>query len=126
MNNVSLSGRLTKDIELNKTQGGKYYTRFCLAVKRRVKSGEHPQSDFIDCVAWEKTAEILAKYCNKGDQINVSGRIQTNAFEKDGEKRKSTDVIVSEIDLLGTVGGGKEEKAQDDQVEQAEPLPFEI
>ena len=127
MNNCTFSGRLTKDPELLKSQEGKYYTRFCLAVKRRVKDNNHPQSDFIDCIAFEKTAEIISQYCKKGSQIGVIGRMQTNSYDKDGEKRKSFDLIVNEVDLIG---GGKETKAQEEpapqEPQELEPLPFEI
>lgn len=124
MNNCSFFGRLTREPELSTSQEGKYYTRFCLAVKRRSKDNNHPQSDFIDCIAFDKLAEIINEYCSKGDQIGVIGRMQTSSYDKDGEKRKSFDLIVSEVDL---VGGGKETKAQEPQKEQdPEPLPFEI
>ena len=127
MNNCSFSGRITKDPELKTAESGKKYVRFCLAVKRRVKSGEHPQSDFIDCLAWEKTAEIMVKYCKKGDLVGITGRLQTNPYEKDGEKRKSIDVIVNEIDFLG---GNKPSEQNDsnpsEQIADEGELPFEV
>ena len=112
MNNCTFNGRLTKDPELKTTQRGKKYTRFCLAVKRRVKSGDHPQSDFIDCIAWDKTAEIITQYCSKGSQLGVVGRLQTNVYENNGEKRKSFDIVVLDVDLIG---GGKSSSSQTEE-----------
>ena len=100
MNNCSFSGRLTKDPEIKATEGGTVYLKFCLAVKRLVKSGEHPQSDFIDCVAWNRAAEIINSYCKKGSILGVTGRLQTGTYEKNGEKRKTCEVVVNDVDLL--------------------------
>jgi single-strand DNA-binding protein len=102
MNNCNFIGRLTKDPELKATKSGKSVTSFCIAVNRRVKSGEQAQADYIDCVAWDKTAEIICKYFSKGSPIGLNGRLQTRTYEKDGEKRKVTELMVNEFDFVGS------------------------
>ena len=101
MNNVSLIGRLTKDLELKATQNGKMFTNFTLAVNRiGTKDGEQ-QADFINCTAWNKTAETLNNYTSKGTQIGIQGRIQTRSYEdKSGKKVYLTEVMVERLDLL--------------------------
>ncbi|MBR7928237.1 single-stranded DNA-binding protein [Aerococcaceae bacterium zg-ZUI334] len=102
MNNVQLIGRLTKDIELRYTQSGLAKANFTLAVNRSVKNqnGER-EADFIQCQAWRKIAEVLAKYTSKGSQIGVVGRIQTHNYEnQQGQRVYVTQVVVSEIHFL--------------------------
>lgn len=96
MNNTQLIGRLTKEVEVNVTPQDKKVANFTLAVN---KYGEG--ADFIQCVAWEKTAEVLEKYTKKGSQIGVTGRIQTRDYDhKDGYKVYVTEVVVNTVDLL--------------------------
>jgi single-strand DNA-binding protein len=91
MNNVVLMGRLTKDLELQ-TSGDKSYLRFTLAVNRKFKKHE---ADFVDCVAFGKTAEIMAQYLSKGKQIAVEGRLEVSKYKKsDGADGYATNVIV--------------------------------
>lgn len=101
MNNVSLTGRTTDYIEVRYTQSQKAVTRFTLAVNRDVKKDDGTrEADFITCVAWGKTAELLGKYVQKGDRIGVVGRIQTGSYEKDGRKIYTTEVIVEKLEFL--------------------------
>lgn len=96
MNSVCLIGRLTKDIELNKTPTGKTVTRFNLAV-RRTKD----VTDFISCEAWGKTAEFLEQYTSKGIQIGINGSIQVDTFQtRDGKTAYATKVRVGTCYLL--------------------------
>lgn len=97
MNNVQLIGNLTKDIELRKTQNGKSVVNFTLAVARTFNREE---TDFIQCQAWEKTADLLSQYCHKGSKIGVTGQIQTGSYEKNGQTVYTTTVRVNNIDLL--------------------------
>ena len=98
MNKVVLIGRVTKDIEVRKTNSGKSFTRFTLAVNRR---GKDAGANFITCVAWEKIADVLGAYVKKGNQIGISGRIETGKYEdRDGKTVFTTDVMVEELDLL--------------------------
>jgi single-strand DNA-binding protein len=57
--------------------------------------------DFINCIAWEKTAEIIGEYCSKGNRIAIVGRIQTGSYDKDGTKVYTTDIIINSVQLLG-------------------------
>lgn len=97
MNNVQLIGNLTKDIELRKTADGKSVVNFTLAVARTY---DREKTDFIQCQAWEKTADLLSQYCYKGFKIGVTGQIQTGSYDKNGQTVYTTTVRVSNIDLL--------------------------
>lgn len=97
MNNVQLIGNLTKDIELRKTQSGKSVVNFTLAVARTFNREE---TDFIQCQAWGKTADILHQYCHKGSKIGLSGSIETDSYEKNGQRVYTTTVIANNIELL--------------------------
>lgn len=97
MNNVQLIGNLTKDIELRKTQSGKSVVNFTLAVARTFNREE---TDFIQCQAWGKTADILHQYCRKGFKIGLSGNIETGSYDKNGQRVYTTTVISNNIELL--------------------------
>ena len=91
-------GRLTKDPELSYTQtSSKAVCKFTLAVDRRMS--KEKETDFINCVAWEKTAEFIAKYFSKGSKIAVVGSIQTRTYEKDDHTVYVTEVIVHEAEF---------------------------
>lgn len=90
INNVVLTGRLTKDIELRRTTSGKTCTSFTLAVNRNKQ-----ETDFINCVAWNQEAESLEKYTKKGSLIGIEGRIQTRSYDDiNGKKVYITEVLV--------------------------------
>jgi len=93
MNKVVLLGRLTKDPELRFAAGsGTGVSRFTIAVNRQFKKNE---TDFINCVAFGKTAETISQYFTKGKQIAVSGSVRTGSYDaQDGTKRYTTDVAV--------------------------------
>lgn len=95
MNRVVLVGRICNDTELRES-GQNKYIRFNVAVNRRVaKEDGTRDADFISCVAWNKTAEVINQYFKKGSLIALEGRIQTGSYEKEnGEKVYTTDVIV--------------------------------
>lgn len=96
INTVVLTGRLTKDIELRRTTSGKTCTSFTLAVNRN-----REETDFINCVAWDKVAELLERYTHKGSQIGVEGRIQTRNYDdRNGKKVYVTEVLVNSISFL--------------------------
>lgn len=101
MNSVILIGRLTKDPETRYTTGDNQMAvcRFTLAVDR---IGKDKGADFIGCVAFGKTAEVIGKYMSKGRQMAVNGHIQTGSYEKDGQKRYTTDVIVDRMEFVGS------------------------
>lgn len=97
MNNVSLIGRLTKDVEERRTQSGTPVVSFTLAVDRRKKDDG---ADFINCIAWDKAAETIAKYVHKGDLFGVTGYIQTRNYEKDGRMNYVTEVVTTSFQFL--------------------------
>jgi len=100
MNNVSLIGRLTNTPELKNTQSGTGYTRFSIAVDRRVKQGEEKQADFIDIVAWSKTAEFICKYFTKGKRIALNGSIRTGSYTaQDGTKKRTFEVWCDNVEF---------------------------
>lgn len=115
MNNVSLLGRLTRDPELRYTPNGAAVVRFTLAVDRRLskerraqaEANNQPTADFISCTAWNKTAELIANYMRKGSQLAVEGRIQTGSYEKDGRTIYTTDVIVNNMDFVGSASDNR-------------------
>lgn len=96
INKVILMGRITKDPELRYTNTNKSVCSFTVAVESGY--GDSKKTDFINCIAWNKAAELLAKYFTKGMMIIVSGRISTRTWEgKDGRKNYVTEVLANEI-----------------------------
>ena len=109
MNKVMLIGRLTKDPELNfAANSGTAVGRFTIAVTRQFKKEE---TDFINCIAFGKTGEIIAQYLTKGSPIAVTGNIRTGSYDaKDGTKRYTTDVVVESFDFIGGNANRSEER----------------
>lgn len=98
-------GRLTRDPEVRYTQTDNVQvTNFTLAVNRRfVKQGEERQADFINIVAWNKTAEFISKYFKKGQQVGIIGRLQTRNWEDEqGQKHYATEVVAEETYFADT------------------------
>lgn len=106
MNKVVLLGRLTAKPELRYTPSNMGYTRFSVAVNRRVSRQDGTrETDFINCVAWGKTAETIARYFDKGNQICIDGSIRTGSYTaQDGTKRYTTDVNVDNFDFVDKKG----------------------
>ena len=102
MNNINLTGRLTRDPELRYSQSGTAIAAFSLAVPRQFN---RDTTDFIDCIAFGKTAEIVAQHLNKGSQIGVTGSLQIESYtKKDGSKAKAAKVKVDSFDFLSAKG----------------------
>lgn len=99
MNKVVLLGRLVRDPETRYTQGNNTAVcSFSLAVNRRFKQEGQPDADFINIVAWNKTAEFCSKYFVKGQQVAICGHIQTRNYDdKDGKKVYVTEVVAEEV-----------------------------
>lgn len=109
MNKAILIGRLTRDPEMRTTTSGTNTTTFTVAVSRTYtnQNGER-ETDFINCIAWRKQAENIAKYCQKGSQVAVEGRIQTRSYDaQDGTKRYVTEVIADNVTFLGSRGNSE-------------------
>ena len=101
INNVVLVGRIVKELDLKYTQSGKAVARFNLAVNRDFKDANgDSQADFPSCQVWGKTAEVMADNLRKGSLIDVTGRIQTGSYEKDGQRIYTTDVVVEKFHFL--------------------------
>ncbi|MGL4392724.1 MAG: single-stranded DNA-binding protein [Fusobacteriaceae bacterium] len=109
MNVVILTGRLTRDPELKFGQSGKAYSRFSIAVNNPFKKDE---PDFVNCVAFGKTAEIIGEYMRKGRKIGVTGRLQMSKYEVNGEKRTSYDVQVDQVEFLEGRGDNADSSSQ--------------
>lgn len=96
MNKVTLTGNVTKDIELKNIGDGKAVTKFSLAVKRI-----NDETDFINCTAFGQTAELLKKSVKKGSRLLIEGHIQTGSYTNaEGKKVYTTDVIVERIEFM--------------------------
>lgn len=97
-NKVILIGNITADPELRVTTTGKQVCSFRIAVGRKAQKD---QTDFIDVVTWNKTAEFVAQYFTKGNSILVCGSLQTRAYEtQDGSKRKVVEVVADEVSFV--------------------------
>lgn len=102
-NKIILVGNLTRDPEIRYVGSGAAVTKFTLAVNRRSKQGE--ETDFIDCVAWEKLAETCNTYLKKGSSCLVEGRLSIRSYEtKEGEKRKAAEVVLNTMQMLDRAG----------------------
>lgn len=103
MNKVTLTGRLARDPEMRYTTTGKAVCSFTLAVNRRKDKDGNQTADFIPCQAWEKLAEVIGNNCVKGSPILVEGRIQVRSYDaQDGSKKYITEVIVNEMEFMGS------------------------
>lgn len=103
INRTTLTGRLTKDPDLRTTQSGLSVVSFTLAVDRSTKDKQtgKREADFINCVAWRKTAELIAQYTGKGSLIGVDGRLQTRHYQaQDGHEVYITEVLIDNISFL--------------------------
>lgn len=116
MNKVFLLGNLTRDPELKYASSGKAYVRGSLAVNARTKD---KPAEFYNFVLWDKTAELVAKYCNKGSKILIEGHLQTSTYEKNGVKHNAIDIIATSVEFAG--GSGKKSPAKDNGWE-GEPI----
>lgn len=118
LNKVFLAGRLARDPELRNTQGGASITKFSVATGRKFKSknGEWQQeTDFIDCTAFGKTAEVIDQHFSKGKPIFVEGRMKLDSWKtQDGQNRYKLGVIAERIQFVGPKGGEQQQRQQAD------------
>jgi single-strand DNA-binding protein len=110
LNNLSITGRFTRNPEM-KQVAGKSLANFSIAVSKGGKGKE--EVSYFDCIAWEKTADLINQYCSKGKQVNITGELKQDRWEKDGQKFSRVSIVVRQIQLLGS---------KDDQ---QEPTPFQ-
>lgn len=109
MNNITISGRLTKEVELKKTNNNKQYVMNTLAVYR-----DKENTDFIKFMVWEHQAEYLSRNTKKGDMAVISGSLQVSQYESNGQKREDYRVVAKDIVLMPT--NKKEESKQEEVV----------
>ena len=102
INRVVLVGRLTRDVEVRKTQSGLSVAQFTVACDRRGRSQDNAQqtADFISCVAWRQPADFLGQYARKGALIGVDGRLQSRSYDRDGQRVYVTEVVADNVRLL--------------------------
>lgn len=101
INRVVLVGRITKDPMLRKTQTGTSVVSFTVACNRRMKQEGQPDADFINCVAWNKTADFMSQYVKKGALLGVEGRIQTRNYDDaQGKRVYVTEVVAESVQFL--------------------------
>lgn len=101
MNVAIILGRLTRDPVIKASQSGMTIARFTLAVNRLNKKGQNQEADFINCVAFGKTAEAIGNYVYKGQRLLVEGRIQTGSYtSKSGEKKFTTEISVNRAEFI--------------------------
>ena len=126
MNHVTLMGRLTREPELKYSQAGKAYCRFSLAVQREFNREE---ADFINCLAFGKTAETIAEWLGKGRRIALQGRIQTGNYEnKNGEKVNTFEVVADRFEFVDSarseISKNKTYSNNDDVLDDNDDFPF--
>ena len=119
MNIVILMGRMTRDPELKYTTGGKAYANFTLAVQKT-----RDEAEFIDCVAWEKTAENIAEYFRKGNRILIQGCLNVSSYEQNGEKRKFTRVLANTFEFIDSKNSGNSQNNNRNRYDSDEDESF--
>jgi single-strand DNA-binding protein len=109
VNKVILIGNITRDVELKQLPSGNPVAQIGLAINRKWKDqagADKEEVTFVDCEAWGKTAEIMAKYLTKGKPVFIDGRLKLDSWEKDGEKRSKIKVVVESFQFLSSGKGG--------------------
>lgn len=95
LNHIDIQGRIVRDPEMRRTNSGKAVTSFTISVDRNFTKGE---SDFFDCVSWDKQGEFVANHFSKGKMILVSGRLQKRKWtDKDGNKRETAEIVTEDV-----------------------------
>ena len=126
MNITIMTGRITKELELKGNDDNKYL-KFILAVDNPFKKDD---ASFITCIAFKKTAELIAKYCSKGAKIGVTGYIKTGSYDTEtGERRYTTDIVVNSIEFLDSKKDAEEKEepkkeVADEKVYAEDEFPF--
>ena len=126
MNHVTLMGRLTRDPELKYSQAGKAYCRFTVAINREFNREE---ADFINCLAFGKTAETIAEWLGKGRRIALQGRIQTGNYEnKNGDKVNTFEVVADRFEFVDSARSETSKNQSysnnDDVLDDNDDFPF--
>lgn len=120
LNNMTLQGRFVQDLELKHSQSGVPFCSFRLAWNERY--GDKEQTLFLNCVCYRNTAEFVEKYFRKGDQAIVEGKLTSRSYEKDGEKKYVTELIVDKVHFCGSKKD--KEESQEEYITIDGDLPF--
>ena len=125
MNDVTLLGNLTRDIEVRYTQSNKAVGQFTIAINNgKDKDGNDRQADFINCVVWETPAENMQKYTHKGSKVAVKGSIKNDNYEDEqGNKKYTTYVLASRVIFLDSSNNGKPLPTEPDYLKEKELVP---
>lgn len=126
MNNISIVGRLTRDVELSTTASGISLARFTVAVNSDVKNANGEREvDFFSCVAWRNTAENIAKFFKKGSFIGVIGSMNSRTYETSkGEKKIIWELNVKGFSFAGEKQKEEKEEIQLEEIEEDDDFPF--
>lgn len=122
INQVTVSGNLTRDSELRQTQNGTSVLTFCVAVNERRKNPQGEWEDYpnyIDCVTYGKRAEAVHQYFAKGAKVCVSGRLHWSQWETEGKRRSKVEVVADELEFMS-----RQEKPQQVSYYADEDIPF--
>lgn len=114
INRAVVCGRLVRDPELRRTQNGTPVASFTLAVNRTFKNADGQQeADFLNCVAWNKTAEIVDQYCSKGNLVGVEGRLQSRSYQDNqGNNRTVVEIIADQVQFMQSKDSSAQTMAQ--------------
>lgn len=128
MNKIIIKGRITATPEIKTSQSGKSICNFAVAVNRRFN---RDATDFLNCVAFGKTAELVGNYFQKGSMILLCGELHIDKYEKNGEKKTAVSIAVDEVEFCGNKSENTQQKenvavssADFEAVEDDEDLPF--
>ena len=121
-NRITLVGNLTRDPEIRYVGSGAAVTKFSLAINTRSKQQE--ETMYVDVVAWDKLAETCNTYLKKGMSVLVDGRLSIRSYDtKDGEKRKSTEVVCNTMQMLDSRGGARPDNDGEGRSYERSPAP---
>lgn len=123
-NEVHFIGRFAGNPELKQTANGVSVTGFTLAVDRPGTHGETKKTDWIEFVAWRNTAEFICRNFSKGSPVGISGILTSRDWEKDGQKRKTLEVIVEEVEFLPRSKDTRENPAAEDGEVKTQSISF--
>lgn len=113
-------GRLTKEPELTTTTTGTSVCKFSIANNRSYGSGDSKKEEvcFFNCVAWGKTGEIISSHANKGTKMLIEARLSSRSYEKDGERKYVTELIVENFKILGSKQSSENTTAKDPELDK--------
>ena len=98
-NTVTVSGNVVRDPELRFTNNNKAVCEFTVAWNQMARDGQEKKAHFFDCVAWEKMAESVSENARRGQRVTVTGRLNFDSWEKDGQKRNKVNIVVEDVGM---------------------------